>query len=226
MVEILACRDLRQTFVQGDETVHVLDGVDFSLQAGEMVALTGPSGAGKSTLLHALGLLEKASGEIALRGERVDGLNDKQRTLLRLKTMGFVYQMHHLLPEFSAVENVMIPLRLQGIARSIAKQQAVALLEKVGLGHRLHHRPARLSGGEQQRVAIARALVAKPALLLADEPTGNLDGETGMEVFAMLQQLVKEQQMAALIATHNPDLANRMDKIWHLQKGKLTARIP
>ncbi len=186
------------------------------------MALVAPSGAGKSTLLHIAGLLDvPSSGTVRLIGGATAGLNDRTRTRLRRDSVGFVYQFHHLLPEFSAVENVALPQRAAGATRAAAADRARALLTAVGLEHRLDHRPAELSGGEQQRVAVARALANRPALLLADEPTGNLDPETSGRVFAMLLDLVRSTGLAALIATHNPELAARMDRTLHLRAGRI-----
>ena len=211
-----------RVFRQGGVELAVLNGIDLVLRPGEMVALVGPSGAGKSTLLHLAGLLERPSaGEIRIDGQECGGLSDERRTLLRRATVGFVYQFHHLLPEFSALENVMIPQMIAGVARSKARDKATALLRRVGLGERLAHRPARLSGGEQQRVAIVRALANDPKLLLADEPTGNLDHTTGDSVMATLIEITRATGLAALIATHNLDLARRLDRMVVLEDGKL-----
>ncbi len=212
--------DLRKAFRQGEGRLEVLKGVDFQLAAGEIVALVGPSGAGKSTLLQIIGLLEQAdSGTLKLSGHAAFGLDDSERTRLRRDYLGFVYQFHHLLPEFSALENLTLPARLAGESPAKAAARAEQLLERVGLAKRALHRPAQLSGGEQQRVAIARALVNGPALLLADEPTGNLDPETSDGVFDYLLKVVRDSHAAALIATHNPELARRMDRILKLDDG-------
>jgi lipoprotein-releasing system ATP-binding protein len=192
------------------------------LRAGEVVALVGPSGAGKSTLLHVAGLLEHPDGgQVLISGEDCGGLSDERRTLLRRAELGFVYQFHHLLPEFSALENVMLPQMIAGIGRARARDKATALLAQVGLTERAAHRPARLSGGEQQRVAIVRALANDPKILLGDEPTGNLDHATGEGVLAILVELVRRTALAALIATHNLDLARRLDRIVTLEDGRL-----
>jgi lipoprotein-releasing system ATP-binding protein len=213
---------VRRVFKQGGTELIVLNGVDLALQPGEIVALVGPSGAGKSTLLHVAGLLERPDGGTALfGGEDCGNLSDERRTLLRRSEIGFVYQFHHLLPEFSALENVMLPQMIAGIARRRAREKATALLDRVGLAPRALHRPARLSGGEQQRVAIVRALANDPKLLLADEPTGNLDHTTGESVMNTLLDLVRHTGLAALIATHNPDLARRLDRIVALEDGRL-----
>jgi len=211
-----------KTFRQGGRELHVLRGIDFAVQPGEMVALVGPSGSGKSTLLHIAGLLERPDGgEIVIAGQAVGKLGDDQRSKLRSRALGFVYQYHHLLPEFSALENVVVPQMIGGRSRGEAKERARALLETVGLAERLDHRPARLSGGEQQRVAIARALANGPAVLLADEPTGNLDPETAGRVFAVLRTLVHETRVGALIATHNLELAHSMDRVLRLEQGRV-----
>jgi len=210
------------TFGQGAEQLSILRGADCAVQAGELVALVGPSGAGKSTLLHIAGLLERpTSGDIEIAGIKANGLDDGPRTELRRKTIGFVYQFHRLLPEFSALENIVVPQMIAGKPHKAAAERARALLERVGLGPRADHRPGKLSGGEQQRVAIARALANQPALLLADEPTGNLDPHTAEGVFAVLRELIAETKLGALIATHNLDLARRMDRIIELRDGLL-----
>jgi lipoprotein-releasing system ATP-binding protein len=213
---------VRRVFHQGGAELAVLNGVDLILRPGEIVALVGPSGAGKSTLLHIAGLLERPDGgAVSIEGAACGGLSDERRTLLRRRALGFVYQFHHLLPEFSALENVMLPQMIAGAARHAARAKAASLLERVGLGARLSHRPARLSGGEQQRVAIVRALANDPKILLADEPTGNLDHDTADGVMANLIEIVRANGLAALIATHNLDLAHRLDRIVALEGGKL-----
>jgi lipoprotein-releasing system ATP-binding protein len=220
----LALRGIGRTFMQGDRQLEVLRGVSLDLRAGEIVALVGQSGSGKSTMLHIAGLLERPdAGDVVLDGKGAAALGDHQRTILRRKFLGFVYQYHHLLPEFSALENVMLPQMLNGLSRSEARRRAVDLLAMVQLKDRADHRPGRLSGGEQQRVAVARAVANAPRVLLADEPTGNLDAATADTVFRQLLALVRETGMAALIATHNPDLAARMDRTVHLKDGVLTA---
>jgi lipoprotein-releasing system ATP-binding protein len=219
---ILELRHIRQSFPQADGQLEVIRAADLTLERGEMVALIGPSGSGKSTLLHIAGMLEKpVAGEIRIDGQSSLGLSDDHRTELRRSTMGFVYQYHHLLPEFSAIENVVIPQMIAGKSRAEAIPHAAALLEKVGLGKRLQHRPAKLSGGEQQRVAIARALANEPRIILADEPTGNLDTHTADTVFLLLKDLVKDFGVAALIATHNIEIAKRMDRVITLRDGVL-----
>jgi len=218
----LSLRKIRRTFVQGDRRLEVLRGASLELHAGEIVALVGQSGSGKSTLLHIAGLLERPDGgDIVIDGRLTSTLGDRQRTALRRKFLGFVYQYHHLLPEFSALENVMLPQMLAGLSRSQSRLRAKQLLDMVQLNDRADHRPGRLSGGEQQRVAIARAVANAPRVLLADEPTGNLDASTAEVVFRQLLTLVRETGMAALVATHNPDLARRMDRTVHLRDGVL-----
>jgi lipoprotein-releasing system ATP-binding protein len=213
---------VKRVFRQGGVELAVLDGIDLVLRPGELVALVGPSGAGKSTLLHVAGLLERpTAGDVRIAGQECGALSDDRRTQLRRSTLGFVYQFHHLLPEFSALENVMIPQMIAGVARSTARDKAAGLLRRVGLGERLGHRPARLSGGEQQRVAIVRALANDPKVLLADEPTGNLDHATADGVMTTLIDITRATDLAALIATHNLDLARRLDRIVALEDGKL-----
>jgi len=219
---ILALDGIVRTFHQGDRTLEVLKGVDLVLQPGEIVALVGQSGSGKSTLLHIAGLLERPDGgEIRLEGVRCNDLDDGGRTEMRRKQIGFVYQHHHLLAEFSALENVMLPQLLNGLSKAEARERSEQLLKMVGLQERAEHRPGKLSGGEQQRVAIARAVANVPRLLLADEPTGNLDQQTAERVFNALITLVRGTGIAALVATHNPDLAARMDRTVRLRDGVL-----
>jgi lipoprotein-releasing system ATP-binding protein len=221
-VPALELREVRKVFRQGGGELTVLNGIDLRLHSGEIVALVGPSGAGKSTMLHVAGLLERPDGGAVLIEDRdCGGLSDEHRTLLRRRALGFVYQFHHLLPEFSALENVMLPQMIAGAKRETARAKAAALLERVGLAERLSHRPARLSGGEQQRVAIVRALANDPKILLADEPTGNLDHTTAASVMGTLIEIVRAQGLAALIATHNLELANRLDRIVALEDGRL-----
>jgi lipoprotein-releasing system ATP-binding protein len=217
---ILALKNVRRSFRQGAAKLEVLRGVSLGVKPGELVALVGPSGCGKSTLLHIAGLLEQAdSGEIWIGGKNGAALADDQRSALRRDSMGFVYQYHHLLREFSALENIVVPQMIAGRPRGDASKRAEELLGLVGLAKRATHRPAELSGGEQQRVAIARALANKPQLLLADEPTGNLDEHTADEVFGVLLRLVRDAGLAALIATHNTALAARMDRRLTLHEG-------
>ncbi len=211
-----------RAYRSGDVRLEVLRGVDLSIEAGETVALVAPSGAGKSTLLHLAGLLERPdAGDVYVLGRTTSAMNDSERSAVRRDAIGFVYQFHHLLREFSAVENVVLPQMIAGKSRSEAEVRAETLLRGFGLGHRLEHTPPRLSGGEQQRVAIARALANSPAVLLADEPTGNLDVATADAVFGQLMQTLRERSVAALIATHNPDLAARMDRRVTLREGRV-----
>ena len=215
---------IKKTFRQAGRELAVLAGIDLEVKPGELVALVGPSGAGKSTLMHISGLLERADGgEVDLAGRACGDLGDNERTALRRSTVGFVYQYHHLLPEFSALENVVVPQMIGGRRRGEARTRAEELLTWVGLAERLDHRPGRLSGGEQQRVAIARALANAPAVLLADEPTGNLDPHTADSVFEMLTKMVHGANLAALVATHNMALAERMDRTLRLEEGKVVA---
>ena len=221
---ILELRNLGRSFKQGGGVLDVLTGVDFTLNPGELVALVAPSGTGKSTLLHLAGLLDTPTqGEIVVGGKAAVALSDAARTALRRQKIGFVYQYHHLLPEFSALENIVLPQMIAGQSRKKAEARATHLLEQVGLTKRADHRPGQLSGGEQQRVAIARALANHPAMLIADEPTGNLDPHTADGVFEILRQLTRSEHLAVLVATHNLDLAKRMDRIVTLQEGKLVA---
>lgn len=221
---LLSVTGLEKTFHQGGQDLTVLKNLSMSIERGEMVALVGPSGAGKSTLLQMVGLLDKpTAGSIIIGGKDASRLNDSERTTTRREMIGFVYQFHYLLPEFSALENVVLPQMIAGKKKSEAQARAEKLLKALGLGHRLDHRPARLSGGEQQRVAIARALSNSPKLILADEPTGNLDPSTAAGVFDILIELVRTSGMGALIATHNLDLADRMDRVLELKGGQLIA---
>ena len=207
---------------QGDTLLSILKGANFTMRSGEIVALVAPSGTGKSTLLHIAGLLEKPdAGEVFVNGESCGHLNDDRRTAIRRSDIGFVYQFHHLLPEFSALENIMMPQLISGLPPAEARERAKQLLDYMRIGHRADHRPAELSGGEQQRVAIARAVANAPMVLLADEPTGNLDPETAHYVFDALAALVRQSGLAALIATHNHDLAARMDRRVTLSDGQI-----
>jgi len=219
---VLETRGLARSFTQGGETIEVLRGVDLAVAPGEIVALLGPSGSGKSTLLQAVGLLEGGfEGSIRIAGEEAARLDAAGRTRVRRDRLGFVYQFHHLLPDFDATENVVLPQLIHGATRTDAQARAAALLTTLGIGHRLTHRPAQLSGGEQQRVAVARALANRPALVLADEPTGNLDEHTADVVLAELLRLVRGEGSAALIATHNERLAAKMDRVVRLLEGQL-----
>ncbi|KQU62433.1 ABC transporter [Sphingomonas sp. Leaf339] len=220
---ILQTTGLARSFVQGGETIHVLRGVDLVVRPGEIVALLGPSGSGKSTLLQAVGLLEGGfEGSIRIAGSEAAKLDAHGRTIVRRDQLGFVYQFHHLLPDFNATENVVLPQLVHGATRAAADERAADLLTALGLGHRLTHRPSQLSGGEQQRVAVARALANRPALVLADEPTGNLDEHTADRVLAEFLRLVRGEGSAALVATHNERLAKRMDRVVRLHEGVLT----
>ncbi len=211
---------VERCYKQGDSSLDILRGADLALWAGQSVALIAPSGAGKSTLLHVAGLLEKPdAGEVYVGDAPTAHMEDAERTALRRLEIGFVYQFHHLLPEFTAIENVMLPQMIRGLTKVEAKRRGSELLEFLGLGHRLTHRPAELSGGEQQRVAIARAVANGPRVLLADEPTGNLDPRTADHVFGVLTKLVQASGLAALVATHNMDLAARMDRRVTLRDG-------
>ncbi len=221
---VLELRGLRKTYNAGRvNEVEVLKGVDFRLMRGEVVALIAPSGAGKSTLLHVAGLLDKASsGEVVLNGDTLSGRSDNMRTMARRGGIGFVYQFHHLLPEFSALENVVLPQLANGVTEREARKIAQDLLARVGLAERMKHRPAEMSGGEQQRVAFCRAMANGPQLLLADEPTGNLDPDTADRMFETLMEMTRETGLAALIATHNHELAGRMGRVVQLDHGVLT----
>jgi len=222
MSKILEVTGLTKTFHQGGEDLTIFRDLALHIDAGEIVALVGASGAGKSTLLQMVGLLDSpTSGHISINGQDANNLSDSARTRMRRESIGFVYQFHYLLPEFSAQENVTLPQMIAGVSRKDARMNAEKILSSLGLGHRLSHRPARLSGGEQQRVAIARAIANRPKLLLADEPTGNLDEKTSADVFDMLIELTSSAGIGALIATHNLDLADRMDRILELKGGRL-----
>ncbi len=224
---VLQMRDVRRVFKQGDREIHVLKGINADLYPGQAVALVGPSGAGKSTLLHITGLLETADGgKVFINGHDCSKLTDNERTRVRRVEMGFVYQFHQLLPEFSALENVVMPQLIRGTPRGAAETRATALLKMLGLGDRLDHRPAQMSGGEQQRTAIARALANSPKLLLADEPTGNLDPSTSALVFRELLSLIEHTGVSAIIATHNMDLARGMHRILRLEDGVLRELRP
>jgi lipoprotein-releasing system ATP-binding protein len=222
MSNILELVDVRRKFVQGDVTIHVLRGIDLVVGKGELVALLGPSGSGKSTMLQAIGLLEGGfSGSIKLDGEEVSAAGVDRQTEIRRQKLGFVYQFHHLLPDFDALENVILPQLIADAAPDVAHDRATYLLTQLGLAERLHHRPSKLSGGEQQRVAVARALANRPKLVLADEPTGNLDEHTANIVLGEFMALVREEGSSAIVATHNERLAAKMDRIVRLHDGKL-----
>ena len=223
MSEAIVClRDLKRSFEQGGTRIDVLRGVNLDIMPGEIVALLGPSGSGKSTMLQAVGLLEGGfEGGIAIAGEEAEKMPPDQRTRMRREHLGFVYQFHHLLPDFSATENVVMPQMVAGTPEGAAVDRAQSLLTSLGLGHRLTHRPSQLSGGEQQRVAVARALANRPTLVLADEPTGNLDETTSDTVLGQFLELVRGEGSAALVATHNERLAARMDRVVRLHDGVL-----
>lgn len=219
---VLVVDGLKRSFQQGHKTLEILRGVDLTVEAGELIGLVGVSGSGKSTLLQAIGLLDQQdAGEVSIDGMETSSLNDDKRTEIRRNTLGFIYQFHHLLPDFSALENVSLAHRISGLSAGKADAKARELLTALGLGERLDHMPSSLSGGEQQRVAIARALAADPKLVLADEPTGNLDEETAGRVFDLFISTVREQGVAGIIATHDRSLAAKMDRQFILTDGKL-----
>ncbi|WP_457437320.1 lipoprotein-releasing ABC transporter ATP-binding protein LolD [Pseudomonas sp. TE3786] len=221
---VLSCRNLGKSYDEGPQSVVVLSGLELELHPGERVAIVGSSGSGKSTLLNMLGGLDTPStGSVWLAGEELSALSEKKRGLLRNRALGFVYQFHHLLPEFTALENVCMPLLIGKVAIPEARQRATKLLERVGLGHRLTHKPAELSGGERQRVAIARALINNPGLVLLDEPTGNLDHHTAQGIQDLMLELSRDSKTAFLVVTHSQELAQQMDRIWRLEDGKLVA---
>ena len=220
MSNVLQLIDVQHSFEQGGQRLDILRGVNLSIERGEIVALLGPSGCGKTTLLQIAGLLENpTSGEVFINGQKVMSGADKLRTDLRRTQIGFVYQSHHLLPDFTAVENLLLPQYVANVNKAEATNRALKLLESVGLANRAEHYPSQMSGGEQQRVAIARALVNRPALLLADEPTGNLDPQTAEDVFQVLLQTIRSLKIGALVVTHNAELAGRMDRILQLKNG-------
>jgi lipoprotein-releasing system ATP-binding protein len=220
---VLELRGIVREYKSGPTVLKVLDGTDLTLNRGELVGLVGPSGSGKSTLLHTAGLLERAEGgEVLLDGEEVLKLSDSVRTRLRREKLGFVYQFHHLLPEFNALDNVAMPLMVNGVKRKAAREKARSMLAEMGLAERATHQPGQLSGGEQQRVAISRALANDPKLVIADEPTGNLDPATTDRVFASLIKIARSEGAAVLVATHNMALTRHMDRVLTLQDGKLT----
>ena len=220
---MLRAEDIRKSYRMGDDNLTILNGVSLSLNEGEMAAIVGASGSGKTTLLHILGTLAQAdSGQLFFNDSNLNALNEAGRARFRNLSLGFIFQFHHLLPEFSALENVLMPALIAGKSLRTKRAEALALLEAVELGHRHDHRVGELSGGEQQRVALARALIMKPAVLLADEPTGNLDNRSGQRVFELLRTLCRERSLAVLMVTHNLELAERMDSRHSLQDGKLS----
>ena len=222
MSSVLACRQLEKTFGEGEVALTILHDINFTVNAGERIAITGTSGSGKSTLLHLLGGLdEPTSGDVSITGQPIASLSSVQLGRLRNRTLGFVYQFHHLLPEFSATENVAMPLLVRGVRTAQAREQAESLLARVGLSARLTHKPGEMSGGERQRAAIARALVTKPACVLADEPTGNLDRQNAEQVYELMLELNRELGTSLLVATHDPLIAERMDRVVRLEDGRL-----
>lgn len=222
MSSVLACRQLDKTFGDGDVALRILQGIDFTINSGERIAIMGASGSGKSTLLHLLGGLdEPTSGDISMAGKSLTSLSPVQLGRLRNKTLGFVYQFHHLLPEFTAIENVAMPLLVRGTRPAQAEQQAASLLDRVGLSARLSHKPGEMSGGERQRAAIARALVTRPACVLADEPTGNLDRHNAEQAFELMLELNREFGTSLLVATHDSLIAENMDRVVRLEDGRL-----
>ena len=224
---VLSCQGLAMTYAEGKMRTPVFDGLDLSVAKGETVAILGASGAGKSTLLHLLGGLDMpTAGEVFVAGQKMSSLSDAARGTLRNKSLGFVYQFHHLLPEFTALENVMLPVLLAGADVSEAQKRSRELLESVGLGHRLEHKPGELSGGERQRAAVARALVNKPACVLGDEPTGNLDEKTAATVFELMLALNRDQHTSLVMVTHDRRLARRLDRVLELHEGKLRQLSP
>ncbi|MDX3775177.1 lipoprotein-releasing ABC transporter ATP-binding protein LolD [Chromatiaceae bacterium AAb-1] len=225
MNEIVKCQQIFKRYRDGQQVTEVLHGIDLQVNQGEMLAIVGSSGSGKSTLLHILGTLDQAdSGELTILGKNIASLNTTEKAALRNEKLGFIYQFHHLLMDFSAQENVAMPLLIQGVAKAAALAQATDMLARVGLAHRVTHRPAELSGGERQRVAIARALVAKPALVLADEPTGNLDHTTAETIYQLLRELNRELGTSFIVVTHDTELAAKLDQQYLMNDGHLTSK--
>ena len=221
---ILQCNNIWKVYTQGDLNVEVLKGVNLSINAGERVAIMGASGSGKSTLLHVLGGLEKpSSGEVVLDGANLNKISARRLSQLRNRSLGFIYQFHHLLGEFTMLENVAMPLLIGKQPIKQAQKQAMELLKRVGLGHRIQHKPGELSGGERQRAAVARALINKPKCVLADEPTGNLDSKTAEQIYQLMLELNQELQVSFLVVTHDPELAGRMDNVLHMEDGLIVA---
>lgn len=222
MSSVLACSQLCKTFAEGDVALEILNNVDLNVATAERIAIMGASGSGKSTLLHLLGGLDEPTrGDITIAGQSIGDLSPMQLGRLRNRELGFVYQFHHLLPEFTAIENVAMPLLIRGVRPADAREQAIALLERVGLSERTTHKPGELSGGERQRAAVARALVTRPACILADEPTGNLDRQNAEQVFELMMELNRELSTSLLVATHDPLIAERMDRVVRLEDGRL-----
>ncbi|WP_435277085.1 lipoprotein-releasing ABC transporter ATP-binding protein LolD [Psychrobium sp. nBUS_13] len=221
---LLTCTGISKTYQDGDNQVNVLSALDLTLNSHELLAITGRSGSGKSTLLHLLGTLdEPSSGEILFEGQDIHQLSKNKQAIFRNQSLGFIYQFHHLLAEFSALENVMMPLLIAGESQQLAKARAIEMIKSVGLSDRGHHKPSQLSGGERQRIAIARALVNKPALVLADEPTGNLDSENALAIFQLLKSLRDQQGTSFVVVTHDNELANKLDRVVNLSSGSLAS---